>query len=34
MKNAVFLDVTSFGSGNNRGFGGTLHLHNQSDKKR
>jgi hypothetical protein len=33
MKNAVFWDVTLYGSCKNRRFGGTYYLDNQSEKK-
>jgi hypothetical protein len=32
MKNAVFWDVTPYGSCKNRLFGGTYRLHHQGDK--
>jgi hypothetical protein len=32
MKNVVFWDVTPCGSCKNRRFGGTYHLHHQSDR--
>jgi hypothetical protein len=32
MKNAIFWDVTPYGSCKNRRFGGTLYFHHQSDK--
>jgi hypothetical protein len=31
--NAVFWDVTPYGSSKNRSFGGTYHLHHQGNKK-
>jgi hypothetical protein len=32
MENAVFCNVTSYGSCKNRRFGGTYRLHHQGDK--
>jgi hypothetical protein len=34
MKNAVFFDVTPYGSCKNRRFGGAYRLHHQGDKNR
>jgi hypothetical protein len=34
MKNAVFWDVTPYGSGKNQRFEGTYRLHHQDEKNR